>query len=212
MWALVPRFQEGQNLTSWIWQSEFTWVRVSQTSWSQAALYFSATPHCCRGGVLTVYCFILHMQMDLMWLRLWQGCCISCSHDPTTVTSVNSLLNMSTKVKLSRNHSCCLEFSNFVFFTAVSEFWTTLLISYRVALFGLICWTWFVSVFLDWPPCVNVRKSPRAVAFCLPLLVFHCSCTGCGACPTLRLSVWQDSSLLQCVAQAHLPLAGTRAI
>lgn len=38
----------------------------------------------------------------------------------TAATSVDSLLNKSTKVKLSRSHSCCLEVSsNFAFFPAV---------------------------------------------------------------------------------------------
>lgn len=42
----------------------------------------------------------------------------------------------------------------------------------------------------------------RRVSF--SVLVFPCSCTGCGVTPILQLSAAQDTSLVQCVTQSGL--------
>lgn len=96
---------------------------------------------------------------------------------------------------------------------------TRLLTSCKLIIFGWICLT---LIWLDFIVCVfslityimynSVTYGERAIFFCVLLFVFPCSCTGCGVCPTLQLSAGQDTSLVQCVTQAHLTLPGPGAI
>ncbi len=60
-------------------------------------------------------------------------------------------------------------------------------------------WTSHIGSLIEsWESCIYL------FFFCVLLLVFPCSCTGCGVCPILQLSAGQDTSLVQSVTQSGL--------
>lgn len=48
------------------------------------------------------------------------------------------------------------------------------------------------------------RREGKKTCVSFSVLVFPCSCTGCGVTPILQLSAAQDTSLVQCVTQSGL--------
>lgn len=79
------KVSQRTEFTSWIWQSEFTWVRVSRASWKHygpAALSFSATPGCLQRwgcSLYTAFFFPAHADGSNVIATVAGCCCISCS-------------------------------------------------------------------------------------------------------------------------------------
>ena len=81
---------------------------------------------------------------------------------------------------------------------------------YSVCFLLVLLGFFFLPVFFDHPNRATygvLRESCVYLFLCALLLVFPCSCTGCGVCPILQLSAGQDTSLVQCVTQSGLLLS-----
>lgn len=114
------KVSERTEFTSWISSRESEFPGQAEALWPSSLIFFSHASLLQRWGAQQILLFLslpAHEDGCNVITTVAGAVASPAAMASTTATSVDSLLNKSTKVKLSRSHSCCLGFSsNFVFF------------------------------------------------------------------------------------------------